>query len=30
MKRQAYRYKDQKFFELKILAVHEKNYSFVG
>lgn len=30
MKRQAYGYRDQKFFELKILAMHEKNYAFVG
>lgn len=30
MKRQAYGYRDQKFFELKILALHEKNYAFVG
>ncbi|WP_321519954.1 ISL3 family transposase [uncultured Bacteroides sp.] len=30
MKRQAYGYRDQRFFELKILAMHEKNYAFVG
>ena len=30
MKRQAYGYRDQKFFELKILAMHEKNYAFIG
>jgi len=30
MKRQAYGYRDQKFFELKILAMHEKNYAFFG
>ena len=30
MKRQAYGYRDQKFFELKILAMHDKNYAFVG
>lgn len=30
MKRQAYGYRDQKFFELKILSMHEKNYAFVG
>ena len=30
MKRQAYGYRDEKFFELKILAMHEKNYAFVG
>ena len=30
MKRLAYGYRDQKFFELKILAMHDKNYAFVG
>ena len=30
MKRQAYGYRDQRFFELKILAMHDKNYAFVG
>jgi transposase len=30
MKRQAYGYRDQKFFELKILAMHVKNYAFPG
>ena len=30
MKRQAYGYRDQKFFELKILAMHDKNHAFVG
>ena len=30
MKRQAYGYRDQKFFELKILALHESNYAFIG
>jgi transposase len=30
MKRQAYGYRDQKFFELKILALNDKNYAFVG
>ena len=30
MKRQAYGYRDQKFFELKILAMHDKNYAFIG
>ena len=30
MKRQAYGWREQKFFELKILAMHEKNYIFVG
>lgn len=30
MKRQAYGYRDMKFFELKILAMHDPIYSFVG
>lgn len=30
MKRQAYGYRDQRFFELKIFAMHDKNYAFVG
>lgn len=30
MKRQAYGYRDQQFFKLKILAMHEKNYAFFG
>ena len=30
MKRQAYGYRDQEFFILKILALHEKKYAFVG
>jgi transposase len=30
MKRQAYGYRDQKFFHLKILALHDKNYAFSG
>lgn len=30
MKRQAYGYRDQEFFNLKILSLHEKNYAFVG
>lgn len=30
MKRQAYGYRDQKFFELKILGLHDKKYAFVG
>lgn len=30
MKRQAYGYRDQEFFELKILALHHKNYAFIG
>lgn len=30
MKRQAYGYRDQKFFGLKILALHDKNYAFSG
>lgn len=29
MKRQAYKYRNRKFFELKILAIHEKKYAFV-
>jgi hypothetical protein len=29
-KRQAYGYRVQKFFELKIPAMHHKNYAFVG
>jgi len=29
MKRQAYGYRDQKFFEFKILSMHDKNYAFV-
>ena len=30
MKRQAYGYRDEKFFELKILSLHDKNYAFLG
>lgn len=30
MKRQAYGYRDEKFFELKILSLHDINYAFVG
>lgn len=30
MKRQAYGYRDEKFFELKILSLHDKNYAFFG
>ena len=30
MKRQAYGYRDEKFFELKILSLHDKTYAFVG
>lgn len=30
MKRQAYGYRDEKFFKLKILSLHDKNYAFVG
>ena len=30
MKRQAYGYRDEKFIELKILSLHDKNYAFVG
>ena len=30
MKRQAYGYRDEKFFELRILSLHDKNYAFVG
>jgi transposase len=30
MKRQAYGYRDQEFFELKILALNDKNYAFSG
>jgi transposase len=30
MKRQAYGYRDQKFFELEILALHDENYAFSG
>jgi transposase len=30
MKRQAYGYRDQEFFKLKILAIHEAKYALVG
>ena len=30
MKRQAYGYRDQEFFKLKIYAMHEKKYAFTG
>jgi transposase len=30
MKRQAYGFRDQEFFKLKILAIHEANYELVG
>lgn len=30
MKRQAYGYREQKFFELRILAMHDKTYAFLG
>jgi transposase len=30
MKRQAYGYRDHKLFELKIMALHDKNYAFSG
>jgi len=30
MKRQAYGYRDQEFFKLKILAIHEARYALVG
>ena len=30
MKRQAYGYRDQEFFQLKILAIHETKYALVG
>lgn len=30
MKVQAYGYRDEKFFELKILSLHDKTYAFVG
>ena len=28
--RYPYGYRDEKFFELKILAMHEKKYAFIG
>jgi transposase len=30
MKRQAYGFRDQEFFKLKILAIHETRYALVG
>ena len=30
MKRQAYGFRDQEFFKLKILATHEAKYALVG
>lgn len=30
MKRKAYGYRDERFFELKILSLHDKNYAFLG
>ncbi len=30
MKRQAYGFRDQEFFKLKILALHETRYALVG
>jgi transposase len=30
MKRQAYGFRDQEFFKLKILAIHETKYALVG
>lgn len=30
MKRQAYGFRDQEFFKLKILALHETKYALVG
>jgi transposase len=30
MKRQAYGFRDQEFFKLKILAIHESRYEMVG
>src|SRR5205814_3594582 len=30
MKRQAYGFRDQEFFKLKILAIHEARYALVG
>ena len=30
MKRQAYGFRDQEFFKLKILAIHESRYELVG
>ena len=30
MKRQAYGFRDQEFFKLKILGIHETKYALVG
>ncbi len=30
MKRQAYGFRDQEFFTLKILAIHETKYKLIG
>jgi transposase len=30
LKRQAYGFRDQEFFKLKILAIHEARYALVG
>jgi transposase len=30
MKRQAYGYRDQEFFRLKILGLHQARYALVG
>jgi transposase len=30
MKRQAYGFRDQEFFKLKILAIHQTRYALVG
>ena len=30
MKRQAYGFRDEEFFKLKILAIHETKYALVG
>ena len=30
MKRQAYGFRDQEFFKLRILAIHETKYALVG
>jgi transposase len=30
MKRQAYGFRDQEFFKLKILAIHETRYALIG
>ena len=30
MKRQAYGYRDQEYFKLKILAIHQSTYRLIG